>query len=220
MTPLRVNVVFADLSQETPLIRRLESYASRAGGVVVHPTESPLPERSTDCYAVPISRISELTSPLDRPPTWKPIVAYGPPAMIRVAFAEPDIDYLKEPWTPEELHFRVLKNSRGPLHRFAWGELSLDRGTLHISHRVNPVLETTIELGHREALLLDTLLSLRGEPAGRELLSFAMQGTERSGSRAVDMQIHGLRETLGQALPVLGGDGLIKSVYGKGYLIS
>lgn len=222
---LRINVVLSEAPGNTALARRLDVYAARAGELLFAATPVPLPEAETDCYAVQADRVRELTVPEDRPATWRPVIAFGPPEMLRAAFIDGATDFMREPWTPEELHFRAVQRCRSRSSVFGWGRIELDGQRLTV--RFNDTGEAdgpegssrTVRLGPKEATVLETLLAFRGEPVSRELLFYAMWGRSGTGSRAVDMQIHELREVLGRVSPDLGGDRLVHSVYGFGYAI-
>jgi len=132
---------------------------------------------------------------------------------------------MRDPWTPEELHFRAVGRCRSRSSAFGWGTIELDGQRLTVRFNPDPKRDRsngksrTVRLGPREATVLETLLAFRGEPVSRELLFYAMWGKSGDGSRAVDMQVHELRATLGSLSPSLGEDHLVHSVYGLGYAI-
>ena len=233
MPPLRVNIVLPEISSETILVGRIETYAKRADDFSLVCSEAPVPESDTDCYLVAADDIGLLTTPRNRPPTWRPVIAYGPPEHLRHAYAAGCTDYLKEPWTPEELHLRALQQRRARVHRFAWGTMELaglsllvrfDGGSQSKGRRDEPTGSTenaspaVLDLNRRQAAVIETLLSLRGQVATREVLFFAMWGRDGGTSRAVDMQVHELRSKL-DTLREHFGEMLVKSVYGYGYII-
>ena len=220
MAILRANFVVHDLQDNTILAQRLENYAARTDNFSILCTDTPAAELDTDCYIVIWNRIAELVRPADRPPRWKPVIAYGPATAIRAAFLEGCADFMKEPWTLEELYFRVLQSCRGRNERFSWGNLELD-GLVVRLHLDSPADNnpTTLRLGVRQGALLDALLALRGTVVSRDILFYAMWEQTGDGSRAVDMQIHALRELLGAVLAELGGDLFIRGIYGEGYMI-
>ncbi len=219
MASLRLNVVLSNLSSEAILVRRLAVYAKRADAFLVRCSDAPLPEAETDCYALRLNDLHLLTSPDRRPATWLPVIGIGPPESLRRAFVDGCADYIKEPWSPEELHFRALKVGRRNSYRFSWGVLEHDGFILRFGFDgAGAKRTTTVRINRKQSALLGALLALRGEVVSRELLFFAMWGRDGGGSRAVDMQIHALRAGVDTAARGLGAE-LIKSVYGNGYTI-
>ena len=222
MATLRANVVLHDLIDNSILAQRLENYAARTENYTVRCTASPVSDYDTDCFIVAWDRVAELIRPADRPPRWKPAIAFGPVTAMRDAYLDGCTDFMKDPWTPEELYFRALKCFRGRIERFRWGTLELDGLVARL--RFDSISDTrdppaTLRLGVRQGALLDALLTLRGTVVSRNILFYAMWQQEGDKSRAVDMQIHALRELLGTVSTELGGDLFIRGVYGEGYMI-
>ncbi len=160
-----------------------------------------------DLYVVPADAVGDL------PRRGVPVVAWGPAGRLRGAFLAGCDDYLREPWSPEELEMRALaalaRTRRG--YEFPWGELSFDGDALR-----TPGGRT--HLTHREYLVLRALLRSRGSPVPREalfLLAAGAAGGERS--RAIDMHVACLRRKVRAVAPAAGR--FITCVRGQGYMI-
>ena len=142
-----------------------------------------------------------------------PVIAWGPADRMRSAWLHGCDDYLREPWGPEELALRAQAVLARTARRFSfpWGDLGLDGGALR-----TPGGE--VSLTRHEEIVLATLLRARGTPVPRAALSYALTGKEGSArSRAIDMQISGIRQKVGRAVP----DSLpfIVCVRGQGYMV-
>lgn len=142
-----------------------------------------------------------------------PVIAYGPAPLLREAFLLGCADYLKDPWSPEELCLRALRalerDRAGRL--FPWGELSLEGCALRTPFG-------SLTLGVQEAVMLRLLLRHRGGPVPREALhAVAAGGPMGRGSRVVDVRICSLRRNLAAVLPPGGLP--IRCVRRQGYAI-
>jgi len=142
-----------------------------------------------------------------------PVIAYGPPALLRSSFLAGACDYLKDPWTPEELLLRmdrIIRAWEAGLE-FRWGGLRLCGNHVH-TPRASAVLS------HQEAVILRALLKSRGDPVPREALFYLLWGRQpETPSRAVDMHVSALNRKIGRILPESGR--LIRTVRRIGYVI-
>jgi hypothetical protein len=190
----------------TPLLGERIRASLRRSPFFFADSDEPLP--GADLCLVPARRVAEARGP-GRPPA----IACGPPALLRSAFLAGCADYLKDPWTPEELELRALavlarERARGA---FPWGALVLGGTTLHTP--AGPVGLTL-----HEARILRALLRARGSPVPRAALSYCADGTPgRPGSRAVDAHVSSLRRKVRAAVPAAGR--FILCVRGQGYLV-
>ncbi len=142
-----------------------------------------------------------------------PMIAWGPADRMRSAWLSGCDDYLREPWGPEELALRAQAVLSRAARRFSfsWGELGLDGDELQTPGGM-------VALTRREAVVLAALLRARGTPVPRAALSYALTGREGSArSRAIDMQISGIRGKMGRAVP--GALPFIVCVRGQGYMV-
>ena len=214
---LRCNVIVADPGERALLGKRLEFYASRTGDLNFICSGTPVDEFGADCYTCDSNLIAEIIEPLNRPPRWLPIIAYGRAGEIRNAYLAGCADFMKVPWTPEELHFRSLKCSPIRRHHFPFGHIELTGSSLTVWFGDRHLVQ--IDINKQQIAILKALLALRGSIVSRDLLYFAMWGRYGGESRALDMQIHGLRAALGKVDESLGNKALIRGAYGSGYLI-
>lgn len=140
------------------------------------------------------------------------LICYGAAQLLPGCFLAGCDDYLKEPWSPDELVWRVrrLLPDR-EAHRFSWGVISI--GNLEIS---SP--RGSCRLSVQEQSILRMLAANAGEPVSRQALYYGIWGKPASReSRAVDMHIASLRKKLQRLFPESGA--CIRSARGVGYLI-
>jgi hypothetical protein len=143
-----------------------------------------------------------------------PLIAYGPASLLRSAYLAGCVDYLRDPWTAEELSLRALAAlGRLPAaHVFPWGVLRMEGCMLE-----GP--GGRAELTAPEERILKELLASRGEAVPREALALCAWGCPaRPGSRALDARVSAVRRKIRAAFPGAGGR-FIASVRGEGYRV-
>jgi DNA-binding winged helix-turn-helix (wHTH) protein len=144
-----------------------------------------------------------------------PIIAYGGVYEMNAAFLSGVFDYLTDPWTPDELVFRLdrLLQRWQRQFQFEWGDLSL-KGNLLISS------ERKTFVSHQEAKLLRLMLKNRGRVVSRESLFYVLWGkTPENPSRVVDVHVSSLNRKLRAVVPDMKDRRLIVSVRKVGYTI-
>lgn len=201
---IRVNLV----TEDSVLARRVELYTGREGSLDVTVSASPVPPNSTDVYILPVEHLPEPAGEhADR--LWVPTIAYGPPESLRSAFGRGCEDYLKDPWTPEELYFRTARIVRGV--RFTVGDRSIEirNDSIVTDHGAAP-------LSKPQSTIIRILAQYRGGVVPREVLYYLIRGRPGGASRALDMHISNLRKKLKTVAGPEYGD-LIESVRGEGY---
>ena len=160
-----------------------------------------------DLYVIPAHRIDELAH------RHAPVIGCGPADGLRSAFLGGCADYLREPWTPEELGMRALAvlSRQAESRRFSWGTVSFEGCTLVLPSGRLP-------LTHHESRVLRILLHNRGVPVSREALAYGVRGRpDGAGGRALDMHVASVRRKVRGMEPGCGR--LIVSVRGQGYMI-
>ncbi len=175
-------------------------------------SEEPRPAAEVDLYVAPAALAGEL---LGRGRSaLPPVIAFGPAALLRTAFLAGAADYLREPWTPEELALRaiaVLGRTRARL-AVPGGAMTLDGCTLDTP-------AGRVPLSFHEAAVLAALVRGRGAPVPRDALGYALWGRPgRPGSRAIDAHVAALRRKLSAAAPG-GAAPRIVAVRGRGYMV-
>jgi hypothetical protein len=141
------------------------------------------------------------------------LICFGSVELLPGCFLAGCDDYLKEPWSPEELAWRVrrLCRDRGQALRFSWGRLSI--GNLELGSPAG-----SCSLCMQEQSILRMLASRAGEAVSREALYYGIWGKPACPeSRAVDVHIASLRKKLRRLFPE--GGAFIRSVRGVGYLL-
>jgi DNA-binding response OmpR family regulator len=205
---IRINVI----SEDAVLARRLSVFSRRLGTLHIKTTESPLPEAQVDAYVVPVGRLGTFFDGESRPATWLPVVAYGDETGLRAAFIAGCKDYLREPWSANELSLRVARLVEASSFCLGWGDLNLTPGSARTS-------TGSVSLSIQEYRILRVLLLQLGKPVPRAVLYYALWGRCESSSRAVDVHISSLRKKLKTiAASSLAGP-LIRSARGCGYFI-
>jgi CheY-like chemotaxis protein len=170
-------------------------------------TERPIPEDEADLYVVHAAEAGGL------PGRGVPVIAWGPAELMRSAFLAGCVDFLKDPWTPEELGLRAhAALSRAERHfSFPWGDASFEGKDLR-----TPGGLATLTL--HESRILKSLLRNRGTPVPREALAYSIGRTPPSRpSRAVDVHIAALRKKVRCAMHEAGR--FIVCVRGQGYMV-
>jgi hypothetical protein len=142
------------------------------------------------------------------------LIGFGAPEALPGCFLAGCDEYLRDPWNPEELAWRLrrLRKDARAAFRFTWGTVELHGLELRCP-------AGRCSLCAQEQSILRLLAGSRGEPVSRETLYYGIWGrlpSERS--RVVDMHVCSLRRKLRRLFP--GGSELIRSVRGVGYLIA
>ena len=138
------------------------------------------------------------------------LIAHGPAGLMRAAFLAGCADYLREPWTPQELALRAeaALARRRAAARFPWGRLDWDGDSLCIPG--GPV-----SLTRQQARILRVLLERRGSTVSRAALAALLGG--QASSRCIDVQVSRIRRTVRAAVPAAGR--FIVGVRRQGYLV-
>lgn len=183
-------------------------YAPGHGQVIFKISTEALPPIEVDLYVVPALRAAEFRE--DREGFGVPVIAYGPPELLRRTFEAGCRDYLKDPWDYEELMVRASRFLRNREFTFQWGHVQYLSSTLR-SGKLN------IALSSPEDRILSLLSTHINCTVRREALQYALWGELRPSSRAVDAHVAALRKKFN----LLAGKKLIpsplRSVHGRGY---
>ena len=142
-----------------------------------------------------------------------PVIAHGPAALMRAAFLAGCADYLREPWTPEELALRAQAalSRRRACWDFPWGEARFEGDTLCAPGG-------SAAFPHSQAVLLRALLRRRGQPVPRAALASLLgAGARKAGSRSIDVHLSAVRRRVRAVAP--GAGPFIVCVRGQGYMV-
>lgn len=198
----------AFVAADQVLMERMRASLARSPFHFLQSGDPPSPGEA-DLYAVPAAAMGSLA--LD---PGVPVIAYGPPNMLRSAFLAGCADYLREPWTAEELALRalrILERSSGSF-AFPWGEVRFEGKDLRTPAGL-------LALSPRESRILTKLLAARGSPVPRDALACRAWGKPAAaGSRALDMHVASIRRKVIAAVPA-AGPRFITAIRGEGYMI-
>lgn len=161
-------------------------------------------------YVIDVTRLREL------PATGAtvPVLCYGPAEALSTAWAAGCSDYLKEPWTNHELHFRIEK-------LLSAKERELRIGEVVIGHTQMSCGPNRLPISAQERKILALLCRHPGVAVHREALYYAIWGKTGDTSRVVDMHISKLRRKLAELQNGLPETNRIelKTLRGEGYAL-
>jgi len=139
-----------------------------------------------------------------------PVIAYGPQELLRTGFSSGAADYLKDPWTPEELHLRALKLAKRLTFLLNGVCMRLEPGRVIANGQAE-------DISKQERAILGLLLNQRGSCVPRDALSYVARGVQTGTSRTIDVHISNLRKKL-NLLVKTDRRSVIRSVKGEGYV--
>lgn len=175
---------------------------------VIH-TEKPLTSKEADILILPIQQLMNM--PQEKK-NWLPVIAHGPADFLDMAFNSGCSDYLKQPWSMDELMHRVRKNVKSRSLVFPWGKVSISCNQVTTPFGA-------VRLSIQESAILKVLAQKQGDVVPRETLYYALWGKLKNSSRVVDMHISSLRKKIQPLLPNDFDATLIQSAHGSGYFI-
>ncbi len=119
---------------------------------------------------------------------------------------------MKNPWSPDELVFRLSKAKVHPALRFSWGAVAVLTGEV-VSMYGSTCLSTI------ESSILSTLIRERGRVVPKQILVEVAGCTIDPGSRTIDVHISNLRRKLREISPEEHAHSVIRSAHRGGYFI-
>jgi hypothetical protein len=198
------------------LAQRLALFARRAVRLRLRASERPLP--GCDAYLFPARGLPQAAELEALRAGGAAVLGYGPPELLRAAFLAGCDDFLKEPWSPEELECRLERlasqRASGVGEGLSFGGLSLRGARASSPHG-------EVSLSPPQSAILAALLARPGQAVSRQVLAYAAWGRPcAAGSRALDMQVAGLRRRLGGLAGAGGCQSVrIRALRGVGYAI-
>ncbi len=201
------------MTEDAILAKRFLGYCAREKGLEALSSSEPVGVADIDLYVLPVERLHLLLED----PSWTlsciPIIAYGDPSALRGAFLAGCADYLREPWSIEELALRARRLISLPRLCLRGIPLRLSEGS--VATRFGRA-----ELTFPEQRILLALLRHKGSVVPRSALQCALWGRLPQGrSRVVDVHVSSLRRKLRRVLPSGEAGPLIRAVKGIGYLV-
>ena len=166
--------------------------------------------KSIDVYLLPAHLSFILQQTVSR--NIQPVIAYGNCQYLSPAFLAGCSDFLKDPWTFEEMEIRISKLIKVNEYIFSWGVLEIQDNKM-----VTPF--GSAELTFNESSILKILFSQRGTIVPREVLFYSLWGELKPRSRIIDMYVSSLRKKIKSLLNAESSQEIIKTVYNYGYMI-
>ncbi len=201
------------MTEDAVLAKRFHTYCAREKSIQAVASSEPLEAGDIDLYVLPVYLLQEFTDEPLRAAARIPVIAYGEPSALRGAFLAGCADYLREPWSLEELSLRARKLVRAPA-------LSLEGVDLRLSEVSVESRHGRASLSLQEQRVLRALLRQKGTVVSREALQYALWGKLPHGrSRAVDVHVSSLRRKLRRLLPSEHTGQIIQAVKGIGYVV-
>jgi len=139
---------------------------------------------------------------------WLPVIAYGSHYYLTQTFHTGCFDYLKEPWTPEELFLR--------LERII---IKLNETSSQILQKIrNKSSEKEIYFSYQEMQIIKTLLKQKGNPVNRKVFLQVLWNDKLplDKSRVIDVHVSNIKKKL----KCLNINMNISSIRGIGYSLS
>ncbi len=160
--------------------------------------------KDQDIYIIPAVFIPNLPKNIIKIDNWLPVIAYGSQFYMEKAFLAGCFDYLREPWQPEELFFRLdrILNKLNSKNDFSNLKIKKKTDDNHFSYQ--------------EIIILKTLLKQRGNPVNRNILFHVLWDNKLppDKSRVIDVHVSNIKKKLKK----LNLDIIISSVRGIGYV--
>lgn len=144
---------------------------------------------------------------LRRGPGAVELLAYGPAHLFRASWLAGAQDYLREPWSVEELFLRLRGPQPGTTRWDAGGAVVVLEGAV-----LSAGGERSIKLSPAEAEVLRLLVQRRGLPVTREVLAWRARC---SSGRVIDTLVGRLRAKLARVCP--GSPAVPEAVRRVGY---
>jgi hypothetical protein len=163
--------------------------ATAAGGRGLRDLARSISTNKADLCVLPAELFLDM-EPAERPPL---VMASGPLELMAECFRQGCVDYLREPWETLELRARCLRFFRLRI-KVGGVEIEATRGRLSLG-------QTGVELSEEEYRLMRILVLNLNRPVPRTALDYALWGSEKAGSRALDFHISALRQKLRSLSP-------------------
>jgi hypothetical protein len=190
-----------------PLVFEQIRASLQRGPFIFVQASEPTPADEVDLYVAPAAAAHGF------PRTGPPLIACGPAALMRTSFLAGCEDYLREPWTPEELSLRALEVLARWQRRFRfhWGEISFEGNDVRTPAGL-------IALTLYESRILRMLLRARGAPVPRAALAWSTgKAAGMEEGRRIDVHVSAVRRKLRATVPSAGR--FIVCVRGQGYMV-
>ena len=205
-----MNIIFNFVNPTENIINRINihTYTSTVQFKYVISSE-PLP--SADIIIISSSHLGSFTnfSELE----YIPYIVYGGIDLLEKSFILGSCDYLKDPWTFNELEIRAKRFINRDELSFNWGNINFSNSFIQSDNE-------TIPFSVNEYKILSMLNNNSGKIISRENLHYRL-GISNKSSRVIDVYINSIRKKIKLLSKIdYNNRNLIKTVRGKGYTIN
>jgi DNA-binding winged helix-turn-helix (wHTH) protein len=175
-------------------------------------SEKPLYAQGFSVFVVPAGAVISLQADIEQ--KQGRCLAYGDQSLLALSFSKGCDDYLKDPWTAEELFIRIRK-AAGNLEFLAAGFiLSLDKNRLFSE-------TASVILSRSESIILSALIRNKNAAVSKALINLMINEKPKSrNSRTVDMHISNLRKKIVKLTSSPETASSLVSIRGQGYCLS
>ncbi len=170
---------------------------------------SDIPYRSADMFIIPFSEINICHKYNNF--KYTPFMVYGDVCFIEKSFIHGSCDYLKNPWTFNELETRAMRFVNND-------KLCIDNMTISFSNNSISGDTTTLSLTVNEYKILYILANNMDKIISKESIYYHLE-IENTNSRVIDVYLNSIRKKISKIVPESGFK-VIRTVRDKGYTIN
>lgn len=170
---------------------------------------SDIPQISADLLIIPFSEIDICKKYYNF--IYTPFMVYGNVSFIEKSFIHGSCDYLKSPWTFNELETRAMRFLNND-------KLCIDNMTITFSNHSISGDYITLPFTVNEYKILHTLANNMDKIISKESIYYRLE-IRNTNSRVIDVYLNSIRKKISKIVPESGFK-VIRTVRDKGYIIN
>lgn len=141
------------------------------------------------------------------------IICYGPANLLSLSYISGCVDYIKDPWTIEELACRITY-----LNTL---EFNTSKILMKLDRNKISCCSYSEFLSDDEGKVLDLLVVAKGSPVSVDTLELAVYGfKQNTDSKAISMIVSRLRKKINSILPIHNEEKMILYIKNYGYAVN